>query len=272
MKITKNLNLPKSFKLGFAIICLCYGLCLILALLAERSNLIPFKILALILIAGLQNHLQILQHEGAHFHLHPSRRVNDFFVDVFCSLPFLGSLKHYRYFHLQHHKYLLFPDKDPEIEFYREQGYEFKERPLGQRIKSSLLDLIGWNYLRFTLSFHYYLKTEGKKESRLALSKEENRRRVGVYLFLFAVFCFFREKFLFYWFLPQATFLFFFLKIQGYGEHLARTDKIETCTLSQPVNWVKAFFIYPLHSNLHLAHHLAPRKKWYELKDRVKMA
>ncbi len=256
---------PRSYKWALLIIFLCYMGALGIALLAETQKLWVYTLVAWIVIAGLQNHLQILQHEGAHRHLHSNRKKNDALADLFCSLPFLGSLRQYRYFHMQHHKHLLNPAQDPEIEFYREQGYEFKPRSIATHIKSALLDLTGVHYLQFFVSFQKYLATEGNRNSNLILSNTEKLRARCVYSILILGLILTRGKLFWYWGIPQMTFLFFFLKLQGYAEHLARTDKVETCTLSHKVNLFEKFFIWPLNSNRHLEHHLFPAKHWYEL-------
>lgn len=257
------------FRRNLIVIFLCYGSVTLIACIAEVSASPYLKVAALAIIAGFQNHLQILQHEGAHYHVHADRKLNDRIVDISCSLPFLGSLKHYRYFHWQHHKHLLEPDLDPEVAFYKEQGYEFKERAAIRRFLSAVMDLSGINYLRFFISFQKYLYTEVEKESPLRLTPSELRRAVLVYLIFAVMIGMTGGRLLFYWFLPQATFLFFFLKLQGYGEHSLRTDKIETCTHAPRAGFIKKFFIYPLNSNLHLQHHLAPQLKWFELSSDI---
>lgn len=236
------------------------------AWLAESAGGAVAPLVALPLIAGLQNHLQILQHEGAHFNLFHWRALNDLVTDVFCSVPFFGLVSHYRLFHFQHHRHLLDPKRDPEIEFYAEQGYRFDPLTPWEAAQMLAKDLCGYHYFQFFISYHRYLWSEtiagrlprpkGREGWALAL--------VGL-LLLAAGTEFGWGRTLFYWFVPQPTWLFFFLKLQGYGEHRARGETVESCTNDQQLGWFARFFIYPLNSNLHRQHHLRPRARWYEL-------
>lgn len=239
----------------------CIG---VLIYFSEKSGLIFLSVLTLPLIAGFQNHLQHLQHEGAHYNLFPKhRQANDFLTDLFCTLPFLGLIRHYRHFHFLHHRHLLNPRLDPEIEFYKEQGYEFKPLRGCKKLELFLKDLSGFHFLQFTFSFFAYLIQEGKNNSSLRLQRQEIFRLALVFL-IFALFPL--KIILLYWFLPQTTFLFLFMKTHGLREHSKRTDSIETCTHNSEPNWLSKFFISPLNSHLHLSHHQRPGIPWFLLK------
>lgn len=236
-------------------------------LTAERAPGIIPTILALPIIAALQNHLQILQHEAAHGNLARSRTLNEWLGEIFCSWPFFALLKPYRHFHFEHHRHLLDPERDPEVDFYREQGYRFERLALGTRVKLALLDLSGIHAIRFFWSYQRYLWTEGRKTRAI---RPGAREKIGVLVLIawiasMAIFPEWGRIAFVYWILPQFTILFFLLKLQGYGEHEARTDRIETCTNDRRVGRIEAFFVSPLNSNLHRTHHLRPELPWYEL-------
>lgn len=197
---------------------------------------------------SFQNHLQILQHEGAHYHLHPNKKINDLLSDLFCSIPFGGLIRHYRYFHFLHHKHLLNPDLDPEVNFYEEQGY-----------KLSIKDLIGINYLQFMFSYNRYL-WKNRKSSAMPIGSIAEYLAIAIVM---TIFCTISIKVLaVYWLVPQVTLLFFYMKIHGLGEHSPRTNAIETCTYNRKINFIEKFFISPLNSHLHLEHHKKPGIPW----------
>jgi fatty acid desaturase len=223
------------------------------AALAEGSKSWAFRILALPIIAAFQNHLQILLHEGAHFKLFRRRRLNDFVTNVFCAAPFFGWVGHYRHFHLDHHKYLLNPEKDPEIEFYAEQGYFFKPLSWKQKARMLFYDFCGYHALQFFFSYNQYLYVE-TRNGRLPRISKNDWTALAVFIGVAATVSFYSSSLfpvLFYWILPQWPFLFLFLKLQGYGEHSERTDQIETCTNSYRLGFFARFFIYPYHSEYH---------------------
>jgi fatty acid desaturase len=235
---------------------------------AEKSGHWFFRFMALPLIGALQNHLQILLHEGAHFQLHPKRRWNDLMTDLFCAVPFFGFVRPYRYFHFAHHRHLLDAEKDPEIGFYSEQGYFFQRKGKAALLKMLFLDLCGYHYFQFFFSYNRYLFEEMRAKRMPGMTFRDLFVLVGVasvgLAFISLAHGFY--LLLFYWILPQVSFLFLFLKLQGYGEHTQRTSKTEECTLTHRLGPMTRFFIYPLNSDLHLEHHLHPSVPWYRLR------
>lgn len=242
----------------------------LLAGFAEWIGTWPARLLVLPVIAGLQNHLQILSHEGAHLQIHPNRRWNDFLTNLFCSIPFLGFLSHYRKFHLDHHRFLCNPAKDPEVSFYAEQGYHFKPMSRADWVRILFLDLCGYHFFQFFLSYQRYLIGE-MRANRIAPPTRDERLGVLIVATAIVLFCVAVPNgivhLLFYWVLPQVTLMFLFLKIQGYGEHTARTPSVAECTLSHESNWIVRFFIYPLNADRHREHHAYPTVPWYRLRS-----
>jgi fatty acid desaturase len=249
----RNIPLLISIYLGIALI----------VLISERLGSPLAWLLGMPLIAALQNHLQILEHEAAHGHLLRSRKWNDRVGNLFCSIPFLGSLRAYKAFHFEHHRFAGNPDKDPEIPFYRKQGYRFHGFELKALLKTSFLDLCGYHWGSFSLDYARYLKKTLRTNGL-----RSNVRTLGLILSVILFLAVFPEIFrlyLLYWLIPQCTLLFFFLKIQGYGEHGPRNGDVGESTHDLQVGLLARFFIYPLNSNHHRVHHLNPSMPWYEL-------
>src|SRR6478735_4993447 len=102
----------------------------IAGLVAAAENAASYRgwalFLVLPLVAALQNHLQILQHDAAHGHLFRNRKLNDSWADLFLAMPFLSRIRSYRAFHFEHHRHVLDPVRDPELPYYADQGFDFK--------------------------------------------------------------------------------------------------------------------------------------------------
>jgi fatty acid desaturase len=263
-----NLKRNRNLFLSGAALLIPYIGIAVIVILAEKIDRWAFRLAALPIIAAFQNHLQILLHEGAHFQLHPKRRWNDLLTDIFCSIPFFGWVRHYRHFHFIHHRHLLNADHDPEVEFYAGQNYFFERKRWFELLRMLLIDFSGYHYFQFLFSYNRYLIDETRRGRLAGLSTQE-WFALGIVgcVGLIAVF-YFHALFIlfFYWILPQPTFLFLFLKLQGYGEHSKRQTTIEDCTYTHELGWLARFFIYPLNSDLHLEHHLYPSVPWYRLR------
>lgn len=226
------------------------------------------RILVLPVIAGLQNHLQILQHEAAHRQLFPRRFWNDFLGNLLCALPFLSTLEQYRKFHFDHHRHLLNKKLDPEIAFYAEQNYHFEALPMRKKLYLGALDLSGYHFCQFFISYNFYLWRAHDEDRSLRVRRST---WVGAAL-LAALACTIVYNLglfpiLWYWFLPQATWLFFFLKRQGYQEHSGDRQSVETATPKNRASWWERVFICPYNADHHREHHLYPLVPWYRLPE-----
>lgn len=238
----------------------------LLIFLAETSQNWFARFAVLPLIAALQMHLQILQHEGAHYLLCRSRKWNDRLAETLCSIPFLNLLRHYRFFHLQHHRFLLDPKLDPEVDFYREQLFTFERKSPKAIAKMLFLDFCGYHYFQFFFSYNRYLVKETRAGRMPPLSKQEWLLCALITMLFILLAIKFGFELIFYWFLPQATILFFFLKLHGYGEHSKRSHTIEESTYAHQLNPFIKFFLYPFNSDYHLEHHLDPSIPWFKLR------
>jgi fatty acid desaturase len=240
-----------------------------LAWLGGRGSGWRLALPCMIVIAGLQNHLLILQHEGAHLLLHPNRKINDLIADIFCAVPFLTLLKNYRMLHLTHHRYSGSPERDPEVRLYAAEGFFYARRALGPLLKMLLADLLFVNYVRFARDSTRFVnesRSAGRLEGMTARDAVINLVVWGGTIAL-AVWFHFWQELLIFWVLTQATLLFFLLKLHGYGEHTGATGPTEfERTWVHAFNPLTNFFIYPIKSGYHLEHHLFPKVPWYHMR------
>lgn len=251
--------MPEATLRALGVIVLAYGAVAALAHFFAHSWL--GWALSLPVIGALQNYLMLLHHEGAHGLLHPRRAVNDFLANVFCGFPFLESLAAYRRFHLAHHRHVTDGARDPEIPFYREQGYEYRPLGRGEKIRLGLLDLCGYHWAQFFLAF----LRSGRQESGGSLFTRHDRLSLLVFgaVVLAALEAGGLSAAFWFWLLPQVTIAFFLAKQRGYREHEARHGPLEAFTRDHAVSPLTAFFLFPLKAELHLTHHRYPRLEWF---------
>ncbi len=223
-----------------------------------------------LLIAGLQNHLLILLHEGAHGLVHPKRRWNDFWTDLLCGVPMLTPLKNYRWFHLKHHQHSGEPGDDPEHQLYEFQDYNYERRSAPRALFMLFLDICGVNAVRFLISFNRpLLEMQKKGEFRLTDGRDMfmNLLFWGPVAAAATYFGFWTEILVF-WLLPYFTLTILLLKLHGYGEHTGLEGPTEfERTWVHDFNPVTNFFVYPIKSGYHLEHHIFPQVPWYNMES-----
>ena len=101
----------------------------------------PFTIIAaVILIAGRQLALAILQHEGAHGTLFKTRWMNDQLADWLCARPVWQHLHKYRAHHLVHHT-RTGTDADPDLSLHA--GYPVSRASLQRKMLRDVAGITG---------------------------------------------------------------------------------------------------------------------------------
>jgi fatty acid desaturase len=249
--------MPRETRYALAVIAGVYSLIIALAIVAHDSWALWLATLPI--IGGLQNHLLLLHHEGAHGLLHPQRRVNDFITNIFCGFPFLELLRPYREFHFAHHRHVT-SDQDPELPFYHQQGYFFEPLSRVQTLRQAFLDLSGYHWLQFFFAFLFSLELDAHFFTR------NDRSSIAVFALLPLLLLIpgFGSGVLWFWLIPQITITFYFAKRRGFREHNKRVDSLDACTNNVNGNILERFFLFPLNSDQHLDHHLNPQLRWFE--------
>lgn len=245
-----------------------YIFCIGLAWLGSSGSGWFFAPFSVLIIAGLQNHLSILLHEGAHFLIHPDRKTNDLVSDVFCAIPLLSLLRDYRVFHLDHHKNTGDPILDPERPLYKKVNYHYGTDSTKELIVLLLKDLSGLTTIPFLLGVKSYslkMQKEGKIGPITGKEKLLHIYIWGPVIFL-AVYYQLWLHFFIFWFLPLFAIMPFLLKVHAYGEHTGRHPESEfEKTLTHHFDPITNFFYYPIKSGYHMDHHLFPRIPWYNM-------
>lgn len=238
-------------------------------LLPQFANSIPVALggIAFLLIAGIQGHMSILLHEGAHYLLHPNKRMNSILAEL-AGIPVLFTAKNYRALHLAHHEHSGDPERDPERQIYKDQGYTYTPCCSWIPVLRMLSrDLFFVNAIRFLGSFNNFLKSIPGHQ---LLSGREIAWFVGVHGLPLAL-AFgsgLGWQFVVLWYGPLFTLTFFFLKLHIYGEHTGQQGPTEfERTWHHRPHALFDFFVYPLRSGFHLEHHLYPSVPWFNMKS-----
>lgn len=224
---------------------------------------------ALLIIAGFQNHFSILMHEAAHRLLMPSNVWNDRLGQALFAAPIVMNLKDYRYIHLKHHKFSGDPVNDPEVAFYHgaQIGYGVPE----DRLKKNIInDLTGQSTVRSLIYLQKFIQEKVKAGEIRAASAEDMICTLAGWVFLLtpAFALGFGLHLLALWALAFLTLTPLLIRWHGVGEHTgenAETEQEKTLTHEFP--FIVDFFLYPLRSGWHLEHHLFPQIPWYQMKS-----
>jgi fatty acid desaturase len=199
-----------------------------------------------------------LLHEGIHFHLFKSKKMNDIVTSIFLSFPLYIPLKKMRINHQLHHQFLQ-TEKDPEFAHLKYKEFQF---PLSKKkfLSTAMLDLSGLNFIKYSINRvrnHSFFKNIDTENYAVILF--HGFLVLGFYLLGI-------EKFyLFLWVIPYCTVFLFLNRIRTYTEHFNLDDNshhTRTLTLSG----MKGYLFSPYNLGYHDIHHRYPTLPWHALK------
>src|SRR5262245_8869308 len=75
----------------------------------------PVGLVAVVLIGALQHRLSGLGHEASHYTLFHNKLANDLVSDLLVMFPTFATTQQFRATHLDHHRFLNDPDRDPDV-------------------------------------------------------------------------------------------------------------------------------------------------------------
>ena len=211
--------------------------------------------LAVLVIGTRQLGLFVLMHDGAHAIMHKNRKVNDWVATWLCS----GTLRQYRPYHLQHHRFVQ-QSEDPDLVL--SAPFPITRASLARKV---VRDLTGQTFIKQRFG-HIVQRIEARSagESALALFSEEvakDRRflignALGFLLFAAAGFWW---VWLLMWLLPMMTWLPLVFRVRNIAEH-ALVIKDESDPLRHArtthANFVERLLVAPYWVNYHGEHHM----------------
>ena len=211
--------------------------------------------LAVLVIGTRQLGLFVLMHDGAHAIMHKNRKVNDWVATWLCS----GTLRQYRPYHLQHHRFVQ-QSEDPDLVL--SAPFPITRASLARKV---VRDLTGQTFIKQRFG-HIVQRIEARSagESALALFSEEvakDRRflignALGFLLFAAAGFWW---VWLLMWLLPMMTWLPLVFRVRNIAEHaLVIKDEPDPLRHARTThaNFVERLLVAPYWVNYHGEHHM----------------
>jgi fatty acid desaturase len=211
--------------------------------------------LAVLIIGTRQLGLFVLMHDAAHGGLHRNRRVNDWVATWLCS----STLKAYRPYHLQHHRFVQ-QTEDPDLVL--SAPFPISRASLARKVWR---DLSGQTFFKQRFGgLVQRLRSRGAQRPGAAGAGQEiardSRFLIGnaLGLLVFAA-TGHGWVWLTMWLLPMATWLPLISRIRNIAEH-ALVQRNEADPLRQArttqASWVERILVAPYWVNYHAEHHL----------------
>lgn len=235
---------------------------------------------AIVVIGTRQHALGILMHDGAHYRLLRSRRMNNLVSDWFLGFPLVISTSLYRATHFAHHRWVN-TDKDPDkraAERLKDWHWPRSKASAAWVLLRDALGL-GFGAQVIALRWNPYLAVVKRliggrgavlEEHQAPLSRGElislalwtagvagALSLTGAWLELFLL-----------WIVPYITVTVLIAHIRGLAEHIGVPDDHElNATRHVQATWLERLLLAPLNVNYHLAHHLFPSVPFYRLPE-----
>ena len=247
------------------------------ALLAAWPNPLTF-IAALVIIAGRQLCLAILQHEGSHGTLFKTRWLNDTLTDWLCARPVWQDLRQYRAHHFVHHTKTGTP-ADPDLSLHVD--YPVTRGSMRRKLLRDITGLTGLKTLyglvlmdagviKWTVSndiqrlpangrrWYHYVGRALRNMAPMLLAQAVlwSLLALAGHAWLYGV-----------WVLAYITPLPLFIRIRSIAEHgcLERSPDMFTNTRTTRAGWLARLTVAPVHVNYHLEHHVMASVPYYRL-------
>lgn len=234
---------------GLWLVAHCWGVIgLAMVAGARWPLLIP---LCVMVIGTRQLGLFILMHDAAHGLLHPDRKVNDAVGLWLCS----STLRDYRPYHLQHHRYVQQPE-DPDLVL--SAPFPITRASLRRKL---LRDLTGQTFHKQRIQPLLQRAPKGSPLARDSQEVARDRRfwignALGLAVFTAAGWWW---VWVLMWALPMVCWLPLVTRIRNIAEHalvgVAQADPLRQARTTR-AGWIERALIAPYWVNFHSEHHL----------------
>jgi fatty acid desaturase len=234
---------------------------------------------AVVLVGALQHRLAALGHEAAHGVLFRDRFWNDAAADALCFFPVLGTVRHYRRWHLAHHAAPNDPERDPDV--LNLGPWLLRDRFPMSRHRIVWLVFLRWasgpaSFIRYGWSY-MCMNTLGRgaglrppvRDRPGYPPRAEALGRAAFYsalgLALWALGPRAALAFVALWILPLMTTFPYFLMLRDTFQHTNADAGRYTNTRVFRVHPAVRWAVFPYGQDLHLPHHAAPSVPHYRL-------
>lgn len=245
---------------------------------AARWPTVPVIAAAIVVIAGRQLALAILQHEGAHGTLFATRWMNVVLADWLCARPVWQHLGKYRAHHLVHHTKTA-TDRDPDLSLYA--GYPVTRGSLARKLARDLAGLTGVKLVlglvlmdagvfRWTVANDLQkLPQEGRRFWDYPVTFVRNAAgMLATNAVLFGVLATTGHAWLYgLWVFAYLTPFPVFVRIRSIAEHgmLEHVSDPLRNTRTTRAGWLARATVAPVNVNYHLEHHAMASVPYYRL-------
>ena len=245
--------------------------------LARWPNPLTF-IAALILIAGRQLALAILEHEAAHGTLFKTRWMNNLLGDWFCARPVWQNMHKYRAHHFVHHT-RTGTEQDPDISLHA--GYPTTRRSMARKMLRDIVGITGLKLMlglvlmdvglfKWTVANHLEkLPQEGRRWWSYPMTFVRNAGgMLATNAILFGIFAATGHAWLYgVWVLAYITPFPLFVRIRSIAEHgvLERVPDMFRNTRTTRAGWLARLTTAPVNVNFHIEHHAMASVPYYRL-------
>lgn len=225
-------------------------------------------ILAVPIIGARQLGLAILMHEAAHGGLSRNKAINDFAGHWLSGAPIGGSLKAYRPYHLQHHKYAQQPE-DPDLVL--SAPFPITGSSLRRKI---IRDLTGQTFFKqrynqFANAFGFNIRAGKSAANRMQAAREAAIPFLITNLVLLIGLSLLGYWWAFFvlWLLPMATWNMMITRLRNIAEHAVVPDHNDPLRHARTTHTslLEGIFIAPYWVNYHCEHHMFMHLPFYRL-------
>lgn len=220
-----------------------------------------WTILALVIVGSRQRALSNLVHDASHGNLFRTRRVNDWFTNLFAAFPMFESVSLYRKAHALHHRNLGSPTVDPDSRAHLRYGYNDANPPSGSPAQV-FLKLLSNHNAWYDSAFGNLFTLNGYDLARMGMWW-------ATAFALLWLLCGekFAASFCLLWFLSRAT---SYHAVRLFAEFLDHTGlnpgSIFGFTRNLPHFGLFSAVFHPHQDTYHLTHHLLPKVPHHKLR------
>ena len=227
-------------------------------------------ILAVPIIGARQLGLAVLMHEAAHGGLTRNKTVNDFVGHWLAGAPIGGSLKAYRPYHLQHHKYAQQPE-DPDLVL--SAPFPITQTSLKRKI---IRDLTGQTFIKqrynqLSNAMGLNIRPGKSAGNRMQAAREAAVPYLvtNIALLVFLSVIGYWWAFFVLWLLPMATWNMMITRLRNIAEHAVVPDHEDPMRHARTTHatLLERIFLAPYWVNYHCEHHMFMHLPFYRLAE-----
>ena len=210
---------------------------------------------AIVLMGPAFARLAIISHEAAHKLLFTNKRANDVVGRWLLSYPAFVPFDLYRRSHFAHHKEEFGPH-EPDMNLY--VGYPVSRASLRRKLWRDATGRSGWKNLRALL---FALRNQGSRPFAAPIAQAQ------VAIFVLFALAGRPELYLVLWLLPWMTSWRVINRLRAIAEHggMERSPDRRRTTHHVRQSWLARFWMVPLNTGWHLAHHVDMGVPWRNL-------